>query len=69
MITAQDLYDRRDERGEISGTDLHEMFRKLLDGEPSPRGRTVIDPARIEKVAALYRDSPDAYTFLMSFIR
>ena len=41
-ITAQHLYDRRERLGEISGADLHDLFRLLCDGEPSPVGRTPI---------------------------
>jgi hypothetical protein len=46
MITAQDLYDRRDETGEISGNDLHEIFEAIC-GDPSPAGRTPISRASL----------------------
>ena len=42
MLTAQDLYERREEYGEISGIDLHELFQ-VVCGDPSPAGRTPID--------------------------
>lgn len=46
-INAQVLYDLRDELAQISGSDLHELFRAMLDGEPSPAGRTLIDIDRL----------------------
>lgn len=50
-ITAQDLYDWRERTGAISGTDLHNLFRTLLDGEPSPPGRTILYVEEIQALA------------------
>jgi hypothetical protein len=47
MITAQALYDEREEFARISGTDLHDVFRFLLDGEPSPAGDMPISRAKL----------------------
>ncbi len=55
-ITAQDLYDRRDERGEIEGTELHEVFQ-FVCGEPSPTGRVEIDTAALSVYASVQRQS------------
>lgn len=41
-ITAQFLYDLRELTGFISGTDLHQLFTKLV-GDPAPKGRTPIN--------------------------
>lgn len=41
-MTAQTLYDIRDEFGDIDGLDLHWLFEQLT-GDPSPAGRTLID--------------------------
>lgn len=49
-MKAQDLYDRRDIYGEISGSDLHDLFNALI-GDPSPAGRTPIDPAALAAYA------------------
>jgi hypothetical protein len=38
----QFLYDLRTLTGFISGSDLHELFRKLV-GDPSPKGNRVIE--------------------------
>lgn len=46
--TAQDLYDIRDITACISGTDLHETFRVLFDGEPSPSGKATITAHELE---------------------
>lgn len=61
MITAQDLYDRRDEYGEIDGNDLHNTFRAIC-GDPSPAGRTPIDPSCLVEHAASLRASYDRHT-------
>jgi hypothetical protein len=50
-LTAQDLYDRRDERGEIDGRELHEIFQAIC-GDPSPTGRTAIDTEALRSYAA-----------------
>jgi hypothetical protein len=50
-ITAQQLYDLRERDGEIDGNDLHELFRAVCDGEPSPSGATQIDPVRLTAYA------------------
>lgn len=42
QLIAQDLYDCRELIGEISGNELHSLFRDLA-GEPSPKGATVVD--------------------------
>lgn len=59
MITAQDLYDRREEYGEISGNDLHDLFQALT-GDPSPTGRTSIDASRLDAYAAGCRAGQNA---------
>lgn len=46
-FTAQDLYDCQEEFGDISGTDLHDLFRFLCGGEPSPAGRTPISTLKL----------------------
>jgi len=51
-LVAQDLYDWRERTAAISGSDLHDLFRALCNGEPSPRGATVIDGERLRVVAA-----------------
>jgi hypothetical protein len=61
MITAQDLYDRRDERGEIDGQQLHGIFALVCDGEPSPAGRTPIDPQRLIIHAKALRETYAAH--------
>ena len=61
MITAQDLYDRRDEYGEIDGCDLHKLFQELT-GDPSPAGRTPIDAAQLAQIAAESRAIGDTDT-------
>ena len=43
IILAQDLYDLREATGFISGTDLHDLFRELCDGEPSPSGKIPVE--------------------------
>lgn len=60
MITAQDLYDRRDECGEISGDDLHAIFA-LVIGDPSPAGRTPIDPQALAIHANALRETYAAH--------
>jgi len=50
--TAQNMYDWRERTAAISGSDLHDLFRALCDGEPSPRGATVIDGERLRVVAS-----------------
>lgn len=59
MITAQDLYERRDEYAEISGNDLHELFHALT-GDPSPAGRTPIDAGGLASYAADCRAGQNA---------
>jgi hypothetical protein len=71
MITAQDLYDRREEYAEISGTDLHELFQTLT-GDPSPDGRTPISAAALSAHAAdcrAGRNAGDVAAFCEAFIR
>lgn len=48
---AQQLYNWREQTNEISGTELHMLFQELI-GNPSPAGRTPIDIARLETIAA-----------------
>ena len=50
-MNAQNLYDRRDEFGEIDGRDLHALFEAVC-GEPSPAGRTPIDATALAAYAA-----------------
>lgn len=44
MITAQMIYDLRELTGFASGVDLHDLFRAICDGEPSPSGKVEIHP-------------------------
>lgn len=64
-MTAQDLYDRREEWGEISGTDLHELFQAVC-GDPSPSGRTRIDVGALAAYAADCRAGQNA-EYIASF--
>ena len=48
---AQQLYNWREQTQEISGNDLAQLFQELIDN-PSPAGRTPIDIARLERIAA-----------------
>jgi hypothetical protein len=67
-IIAQDLYARREQTEEISGTELYELFHEL-SGDSTPRGHTVIDRDSIEEVAASLRwEHPRSYRFLVSFL-
>lgn len=59
-MTAQDLYDRRDEYGEIDGNALHSIFA-LVAGDPSPAGRTPIDPNALEVHAQALRETYAAH--------
>jgi hypothetical protein len=43
VFQAQRLYDLREATGFISGNDLHELFRELCEGEPSPSGYTPVE--------------------------
>lgn len=52
MITAQVLYDARDQYAIISGLELHDLFRAVCGGEPSPAGRTPISIAALRQAAA-----------------
>lgn len=45
-LTAQMLYDVREAHGDIDGNDLHWLFEQLT-GDPSPSGRTPIDPVAL----------------------
>lgn len=42
-VTAQHLYDLREVTGFVSGEDLHDLFRQVAEGEPSPSGRVEVD--------------------------
>lgn len=59
-ITAQDLYDRREEYGEIDGQELHNIFRAIL-GSPSPAGRTAIKAEALRDYASSLRSSYAAH--------
>lgn len=61
QITAQELYDRRERLGEITGADLHTIFRALCDGEPSPVGRTEISLEALRAHATALRESYAAH--------
>ncbi len=50
-MEAQVLYDVREETACISGTDLHNVFRLLFDGEPSPRGAATFQLSRLVDMA------------------
>lgn len=54
-MQAQDLYDWREEFAQISGSELHEVFRSVC-GEPSPAGRTEIDPQALREYAESQRN-------------
>jgi len=45
-MKAQTLYDVREEDAQIDGSELHRLFEELT-GDPSPSGRTLIDPATL----------------------
>jgi len=47
-MNAQMLYDLRSLTGFVSGTELHDMFSRLL-GEPSPSGKQVMDIMRLKE--------------------
>lgn len=66
-ITAQALYDERDAHAQISGTDLHEVFRALLDGEPSPAGATPIDVDALISLMHATTD-PDVSQFIQDVL-
>ncbi len=61
MLIAQSLYDYREESGMISRTELHDLFRAVCNGEPSPSRRTAIDPARLRAYADECRWLYDAH--------
>lgn len=50
-LTAQKLYDWREETAVISGTELAQLFQELT-GEPSPVGRTPISLSKLIDLAA-----------------
>lgn len=60
MITAQQLYDRREALGEIDGKELHDIFRAVCN-EPSPSGRKEIDPRYLRLYAQRCRLNAEAY--------
>ena len=62
-MTAQQLYDWRDETGAISGTDLHMLFQELI-GDPSPSGHVAIPIAAL--VALAERGNEDAAAALVA---
>lgn len=64
MLTAQELYDERERNALISGTDLHDLFRLLCDGEPSPSGRTEIDRKKIMEVQSRFHPQSPDFRFL-----
>jgi len=47
-VTAQHLYDLRELTGFISGTELHDFFRAIADGEPSPSGTIIFKAKEIQ---------------------
>lgn len=53
-LTAQQLYDRREMRGEINGQELHAIFAAVCD-DPSPPGRTPIGRAALRTYASEQR--------------
>lgn len=61
MIKAQDLYNRRDEHGEIDGQQLHGIFALVCNGDPSPAGRTQIDPQLLAIHAQALRETYAAH--------
>jgi hypothetical protein len=54
-LTTQELYDARETDAAISGSDLHDLFRAVCDGEPSPSGHTHISRERLRAYAAELR--------------
>lgn len=57
ILTAQTLYDWREQTGAMSGADLHELFRDLYDGEPSPSGRWELPMGRLRELAEQHADT------------
>lgn len=47
FLRAQALYDLRSVTGFCSGTDLHELFRAVCTGEPSPSGHELVERSRL----------------------
>lgn len=45
-VSLQEIYDLRELTGFISGNDLHDFFRELVD-DPSPSGNIEIDEAKL----------------------
>lgn len=56
IITAQAIYDERDEFAQFSGTAMHALFEEVL-GEPSPAGRTPISVDALIRVAGHPEDT------------
>ena len=54
-ITAQAIYDWREEEAVVDGIFMHNMFRKLL-GEPSPSGYRSIDVKTLRDAYPLHVD-------------
>ena len=48
-FNAQDLYDWREATEKISGLDLHDIFRAVCDGEPSPSGYAIVSRDKLKK--------------------
>jgi len=65
-MRAQLLYDRRDQFAEVSGSDLHELFRFLCDGDPSPSGAVDIPDDRLRAAQVAFADS-DIAAFVAIF--
>lgn len=66
-IMAQVLYDLREKTAQISGTDLHDLFRSVLDGDPSPVGRTPISVDALIDLTQTTSD-PDVAQFVRDVI-
>lgn len=60
--TAQVLYDARDQYAIISGLELHDLFRAVCGGEPSPAGRTPISVAALRQAATEMAASVPEYS-------
>lgn len=54
-MKAEQLYNRRDERGEIDGQELHAIFQAVCD-DPSPAGKTEISAEALASYAKGQRD-------------
>ena len=66
LLRAQVLYDAREERAIISGTDLHDLFRLINYGDPSPSGDMLIS---IDVLRNLAREVPFYREFITDALK